>query len=144
MSDDLIGKVAALEVYVKSHSDKLKEIKDTIEDIYSKYDNHEKEYRDVLLQLQGVCSEFSEFSVSITELENKLSPIPEELHTHMTECKNYRDNDGFIKFWKNNPVIAGQFLFAGMIIAVLIIMLAQSPAGIAILKAGLGFFGIKI
>ena len=67
MAEDLVGKVAALEVYVKTHEDRLKKIGDTLEDLYSKNDSHEKEYRQILLQLQGICSEFSDFSVKIKE-----------------------------------------------------------------------------
>ena len=39
MSDDTASKVAALEVYIKNHAEKLKEVSSTVENLYNKYDN---------------------------------------------------------------------------------------------------------
>ena len=85
MSDDIIGKVAALEVYTKNHAEKLKEVSSTVEDLYNKYDMHEKEYREILLQLQGICSEFSEFAIKLKEFETSVTPIPGTLEAHIKD-----------------------------------------------------------
>ena len=142
MPEDVTGKVAALEVYIKNHAERLKEVSANVEDLYDKHDSHEKEYREVLLQLQGICSEFSEFSVKLKEFDSALGPIPKTLEDHMTECKNYRDNDGFFKFWKNNPMIAGEYVFAGVVIALIIIGASQTSFGLSVIKFLLGLVNI--
>lgn len=144
MSEDLSSRVAAIEVHINNHNAKLKELHNSIQDIYHKYGEHSKEFRDILLQLQGVVSEFSEFSVKIRELEEELSPIPAKLEAHVESYKTYIKNDGLFKFAKNNPALAGGFVIVGMIAATLILILSGSEPGMVLLKIFLAPFGVKV
>lgn len=140
MAEDLVGKVAALEVYVKTHEDRLKKISDTIDDLYVKNDGREREVRDILIQLKGICSEFSEFSVKIKEFND----VPEAFRVHKAECENYRKNDGFFKFWKNNPIIAGELFLTGIALATLVSIVANPDGAAQVIRGILSIFGIKV
>ena len=141
MADDINGRVAAVEVWIQAHDVKLKELHDSISDIYVKYGVHSKEFRDVLLQLQGIVSEFTEFSVKLKEFEEDLSGIPTKLENHIKDFDDYKSNDGFFKFVGNNKALSAQLMFAGVIITVLILVLSGSDAGMTLLRFFAGLVG---
>lgn len=137
---DTIKKVAELGVYVKKHEEELKKLSKEMNDLYGKYDGHEKEYRQVLVQMKGMCTEFSTFAIQLKELKG----VPDAFAAHKLECENYRANDGFFKFWKNNPIRAAEYVVAGSFITLAILVLSGSDPGMMILKFILGLFGIKV
>lgn len=137
---ETIKKVAELGVYVKKHEEELKKLSKDMDDLYGKYDDHEKEYRDLLVQMQGMCTEFSTFAIQLKEFKG----VPDAFATHKLECENYRANDGFFKFWKNNPIRAAEYIVAGALFTVLILMLSGSAPGMAILKFLAALFGVKV
>lgn len=144
MSDDLNSRVAAVEVWIQTHDEKLKELHESIQDIYNKYGAYSKEFRDVLLQLQGIVSEFSEFSIKLKELEVDLGGVPVKLETHIQNFETYKNNDGFFKFIANNRILSAQLMLGGIVAAVLIILLSGSEPGMIILRFFAGLVGWRI
>jgi len=134
MADDISGRVAAVEVWIQAHDVKLKELHDSIQDIYVKYGVHSKEFRDVLLQLQGIVSEFTEFSVKLKEFEEELSGIPTKLENHIKDFDDYKSNDGFFKFVGNNKILSAQLMLAGIILVLIVLVLSGSDPGMALLR----------
>ncbi len=141
MADDVNSRIAAVEVWIQNHDKKLIELHDSIRDIYTKYGVHSKEFRDVLLQLQGIVSEFTEFSVKLKEFEEDLGGIPAKLDSHIKDFDTYKSNDGFFKFVGNNKALSAQIMFAGIVMAMLIVLLSGSAPGIALLKFFAGLVG---
>ena len=141
MADDINSRVAAVEVWIKTHDEKLKGLHESIQDIYEKYGVHSKEFRDVLLQLQGILNEFTEFSVKLKELEEDLGGIPLKLNTHINDFNTYKNNDGFFKFVGNNKALSAQIMLAGVVMTSLIVLLSGSESGMAVLKFFAGLVG---
>lgn len=141
MADDINGRVAAVEVWIQAHDVKLKELHASINDIYIKYGVHSKEFRDVLLQLQGIVSEFTEFSVKLKEFEEELGGIPTKLENHITDFNNYKRNDGFFKFIGNNKILSAQLMLAGIVLVVLVLLLSGSEPGMTMLRFFAGLIG---
>lgn len=144
MADDVNSRVAAVEVWIKAHDEKLKELHESIQDIYVKHGVNSKEFRDVLLQLQGIVSEFTEFSVKLKEFEEDLSGIPAKLDNHIKDFDTYKSNDGFFKFVSNNKALSAQLMFAGVVVTALILVLSGSDAGMTLLRFFAGLVGWRI
>ena len=141
MSDDTVSRVAAVEVWIQAHDVKLKELHASIQDIYAKYGVHSKEFRDVLLQLQGIVSEFTEFSVKLKEFEEDLSGVPAKLENHIKDFDNYKSNDGFFKFIGNNKILSAQLMLAGIAIVIIVLALSGSEPGMTLLRFFAGLVG---
>lgn len=144
MADDVNSRVAAVEVWIKTHDEKLKELHDSIQDIYAKYGVNSKEFRDVLLQLQGIVSEFTEFSVKLKELEQDLGGIPVKLDNHIKDFDTYKSNNGFFKFIGNNKALSAQIMLSGIILAVLVIIMSGSEPGMILLRFFAGLVGWRL
>lgn len=146
MSDDVSSRVAALaalEVHVKNHKEKLDEIKVHIDDLYSKYGADHKDLAGTLTQFRAIVSEFSAITIKIQEIEDNINPMANKLDSHIGDFNTFVEKNNVFQFIKDNPGLTIKIFLIGGVMIGGIYLLAQSVPGMAILKFFAGLVGLR-